>query len=149
MIILPRQARDKHRESTQKERRFFLQMMGLKTFLTKGIQSFFDSKLSRGSDAAKPVGGKTKNGNDLIWLDQDEVPSLEGMKAGVKRKKNFLLFLTVDYFKKPFCRYELRLALEQKKNVSRSRSIVSSSCPASLPTASFLFEYLLQTGWFI
>ena len=92
-----------------------MQMMGLKTRLTEQMDSFFKAKLARaGSPTEK---GKTRNGNDLIWLDQDETPSVDGMTAGVARKKNFLLFLTADYFTKEFCRLELTLAIKAKKNI--------------------------------
>ena len=49
MIILPRQARDKHRESTQKEMRFFAgdaPSMGPSVFLVRSVDSFIGTTYS-------------------------------------------------------------------------------------------------------
>ena len=53
----------------------------------------------------------------LVWLDQDETPTTQGMQTGVREAKNFLLFLTTDYFTRYFCKLEVREALKLKKNI--------------------------------
>lgn len=67
----------------------------------------------------KQIDGRwvSKNGNELVWLDVDEEPTTNGMKAGVCGKKNFLVFLTKEYFARKFCQLELEEALKLRRNV--------------------------------
>ena len=70
-------------------------------------------------EQVKQVNGRwvSKNGNELVWLDVDEEPTTAGMKAGVCAKKNFLLFLTKEYFSRQFCQLELEEALKLRRNI--------------------------------
>ena len=80
------------------------EVMDLKERLTRGVQAHLRAQGRELPD------GKTPKGNELVWLDQDENPSIDGMIAGVRAKKHFLLFLTRGYFTSKFCRGELEAA---------------------------------------
>jgi hypothetical protein len=52
-----------------------------------------------------------------IWLDKDNKPSEDGMKAGVAGAEYFLLILSDGIFSRWFCRLEIREALRLKKKI--------------------------------
>jgi len=45
------------------------------------------------------------------WLDENEEPNLEGMIKGVKTSAALLLILTDGVLERPYCRFEIRMAL--------------------------------------
>ena len=68
-------------------------MMALK----KNLQRHLSFYLARDTDEDRLPAAEEA---ELIWLDQDETPTTQGMQAGIREKRNFLLFLTRDYFKR-------------------------------------------------
>ena len=55
--------------------------------------------------------------NEKIWLDIDEKPDTDGMKAGIRRQSCCLIFLTKGYLTRPFCQMEIKYALRYKKTI--------------------------------
>eukprot|EP01052_Picozoa_sp_SAG31_P047020 SAG31_NODE_9232_length_1312_cov_1.483924_2_plen_148_part_00 len=84
-----------------------IQVMSLQQQLQERLEKFLLART-----AAQKVERKTIR-DPLVWLDQDQEPTLHGMQKGVRQTKNFLVFLTTDYFTRHFCRvsYSKEIAL--------------------------------------
>ena len=53
----------------------------------------------------------------VVWIDKEQMATVEGMREGVRLSQNFILFLTRDVLTRPFCLDEIRLALHYWKNI--------------------------------
>jgi len=52
-----------------------------------------------------------------VWIDKKACATPEGMHDGVRRSRNFVLFLTKDVLTRDWCLKEIRNALKYRKNV--------------------------------
>jgi hypothetical protein len=52
-----------------------------------------------------------------VWIDKKERATSSAMKEGVRRSRNFILFLTKEVLTREYCLREIRDALKLRKNV--------------------------------
>ncbi|CAE8653380.1 unnamed protein product [Polarella glacialis] len=52
-----------------------------------------------------------------FWLDVEQDPTEKGMRHGVKKSKDVLIYLTEGLIESKYCQMEMRWALEFKKNI--------------------------------
>jgi N-acetylneuraminic acid mutarotase len=83
--------------------------------------------------------------NDFhIWLDKDENPNEQGMKAGVAKCECFLLVLSDQVFSRWFCQLEIKEALRLGKKIVLVDLVKAKTATGVKVAADSFNDYIVQ-----